>query len=103
MINVICGTATGCVFGQIPLTEYAMWLLWSGLSVRVPSQQFGKRTWTCRLGVAHAGGAVDASVGSVEQFQKTMCRLCGLSACELPATIFSPAGNGRTCASVLRR
>src|SRR5258708_6594393 len=47
--TVSAGSATGCDAGQRPATEYAMWLLWSGLSRLVPFQQFGNCTCSCRF------------------------------------------------------
>ena len=41
ILNSIIGTATGWSFGQMPRTGYAMWLLWSGVSRWMPSQQLG--------------------------------------------------------------
>src|SRR4051812_15163762 len=47
-----CGILTGWVAGQapplsnVPVAGYAMWLLWSGLSVFLPSQRDGKVTVT---------------------------------------------------------
>src|SRR5439155_15841607 len=87
--TVSAGTATGCEAGQRPASEYAMWLLWSALSVCCPSQQFGKCTWTRRLfaeASGHVGIATDGDTSSFEQFQNTTCVLCGDVACELPAT-----------------
>src|SRR2546430_17170882 len=83
-----------------------MWLLWSALSVRRPSQQFGKCTWTRRLSVpafGQVGIVADGETSSPEQFQETTFMLCGPDAFELPAIIFSPAGKARTGSTVLRR
>jgi hypothetical protein len=52
------GTETLCVLGQLPFVEYAMWLLWSALSRRRPSQQSGKLTFMCRRSFSLQPGTV---------------------------------------------
>jgi len=53
-----CGILTGCVAGHGPLLSnvpdvgYATWLLWSGLSMFLPSQHVGK-VITDRIPLAH--------------------------------------------------
>src|SRR5438045_987893 len=98
-----CGTATGWSAGQAPFVAYAMCCLWSGLSVRVPSQHSGKITWRRRAAAPQFGTVCDGFTFSIEQFQKTVFVLCGVDAVESPPIIMKPTGNGLTGAIVLRR
>src|SRR4051794_774393 len=106
-MSAIAGTDTGCVVGQWRLTEYAMWLWWSGLSRFTPSQQFGNITWSRRPFMALSGhvGTVDefGTPPFTPQFQNVTRMLCASVALELPAIIFSPGGNARTVSAVPRR
>jgi hypothetical protein len=70
-----------------------MWALWSWLSSRDPSQQLGKFTWSRREPKAHVG-IVAEPVDLRPQLQDVISVSCGARAVELPAIIFSPAGNG---------
>src|SRR5712691_2596262 len=106
-MSSIAGTETGWDDGHLPAVEYAMWLLWSGLSSECPSQQLGKRTCS-RRDVRRPPGQVGTVLDgftppSIPQFQYVTRRSCGVVAVELPAIMRSPFGNVCTPASVPRR
>ena len=84
-----------------------MWLLWSALSSRLPSQQLGKRTCSRRndprpcgqVGTVLEGGMPDIA----PQLQNVTRPPCGLVAVASPAIIRRLFGNVVTGASVPRR
>ena len=76
-----------------------MWLLWSALSSRVPSQQSGKLT--CRRRPTRRvprqrGIVLERSARGTAQLQNVTRVLCARRAFASPAMTFSPAGNRST-------
>ena len=87
------GIRTGCESGHVPRVEYAMWRLWSGLSVVFPFQQFGKRRLnTSTLSSGQATTTANFLLAPPPQLQETMPFGCGRFALAFPATIFRPGG-----------
>ena len=93
-----------CERGQAARDEYVMWLLWSALSSRVPSQQSGKLT--CRRRpprrVPGQRGIVLDSARGTAQLQDVTLLLCPRRACASPAIIINPTGNGSSGRDVCR-
>ena len=104
---MIAGTETGWVAGQLARTAYAMWLLWSGLSSRLPSQQLGKRTCSRRKEPRCAGQVGTVLDGGtplpIPQLQVVTRMPCGAEAVASPAITRRLFGNGVTRAMVARR
>src|SRR4051794_22945052 len=107
MLTWSAGIATGCVAGQRPRIEYAMWLWWSAESRLTPSQQSGNWTWSASPFIAESGHVGIVACGRTSatgpQFQDVIFSPCADVAFEFPAIILNPGGNVWSAASVCRR